>query len=750
MLEAPRTPGRSLAARRARDVDVYGGSGEVAERPQPNIFSILWRRRWIVLGCVLLSLVAGVVYYARATSVYASSSLVYVQDNALKMVNDPMGGGGRSQGYLFTQCQLITSTAILGEALQKPGVAQVKSLQGMDNPVGYLKSVVVAAPDKLGDLITVSAESTSAQDAATIVNAVVEAYIDHQGRQHKSTAVEVLKIFQKDVDQHEDNLHKVQMATLALKKENPDLTFQTERGSIVTNKLGELSDRLTQAQLRSLDIKTAAAEAEAVKDDPAALRRLVEQFQLTADQSASLDPAMLGAYRAGRERLTELLDRLGSRHDLVRMAEKQVGRLQEELQQATRETAASYAGLMAQSLRIADARVAELQRVMDEARTSAVSLNFKQAEFDQLRKDEDRITRSLESLDNRIKEINVNEDVGSLTVTVLETAKAGFLPVRPVQTKVLGMALVAGLMCGVGLAMLRDMMDQRLRSADEITAMLDLPILGVVPHMVPKSKVGGKDGRIGRIVESQPRSTMAEAYRSIRTGVSFGAGDGVSAKTMLLTSPAPGDGKSTCVSNLALAFAQAGRRTLLIDADCRRPTQDRIHELDGGPGLADVLSGTADLTVAIRKTADANLDLLPCGTLPPNPAELLDSQALLDLLGRVSAEYDQILIDSPPVVAVTDARILAASCDAAVLVLRADRSTRRMAEHARDALVSVGANLIGVIVNDVPRGTGGQGYDYYYGYGQYGYKSVANGRVSANGDHAANGAMVVPARTIDG
>ncbi|HEX8323499.1 MAG TPA: polysaccharide biosynthesis tyrosine autokinase [Tepidisphaeraceae bacterium] len=750
MLDAPRTPARALATRRVREVDVYGGPGEASERPQPNIFAVIWRRRWIVLGCVLLALAVGITYFAKATPIYGSSSIVYVQDAALKMVSDPMGGGGRSQGFLFTQCQLITSTAILSDALKKPDMASVKSLQGAQNPVGVLKSSITAVPDKMGDLINVSMESTSAQDAATMVNAVVEAYIDYQGRQHKSTAVEVLKIFQKEVDQHETNLHKTQMAMLNMKKENPDLTFQTERGSIVTNQLSELSDRLTQAQLRSLDIKTAAAEADAVKDDPAALRRLVEQFQITSDESIAIDPAMMASYRTGRERLSEMLDRLGSKHEMVRMAEKQMGRIQEELQQAARETAASYSSMLKQSLRIADARVEKLQGAMDALRQSAVALNFRQAELEQLRKDEERITRSLELLDSRIKEINVNEDVGSLTVSVLETAKPGSL-VRPLQTKVLGMALVAGLMSGVGLAMLRDLMDQRLRSADEITAVLDLPILGVVPHMMGKNRAPER----GRTVHTQPRSNIAEAYRTIRTAVSFGAGDGVTPKTLLVTSPAPGDGKSTCCSNLAVAFAQSGRRTLLIDADCRRPTQDRIHEIEPGHGISDVLAGQVDLADAVRKTEIENLFILPCGVVPPNPSELLDSQALIDLLQRVSQEYDQVLIDSPPVVPVTDARILAASCDAAIIVLRAERSTRRLAEHASDALASVGANLIGVIVNDVPRGKNGQGYDYYYGYGQYGYKSATNGRLSsANGDHAANGTangtMVVPSRTIDG
>jgi capsular exopolysaccharide synthesis family protein len=149
------------------------------------------------------------------------------------------------------------------------------------------------------------------------------------------------------------------------------------------------------------------------------------------------------------------------------------------------------------------------------------------------------------------------------------------------------------------------------------------------------------------------------------------------------------------------------------------------------------LTGKATLDEAVKKTGVAKLEILPCGPTPHNPAELLDSQAFLDLLRLVSERYDQVIIDSPPVVPVTDSRVLAASCDATVLVLRAERSTRRLAEHACESLLSVGANVLGVVINDVPRGQEGYGY-YYYGYGRYGYsshKNSGNGNGNGNGNH---------------
>jgi capsular exopolysaccharide synthesis family protein len=196
-----------------------------------------------------------------------------------------------------------------------------------------------------------------------------------------------------------------------------------------------------------------------------------------------------------------------------------------------------------------------------------------------------------------------------------------------------------------------------------------------------------------------------------------------------VTSPSPGDGKTTVASNLAIAIAQTGKRVLLVDADCRRPMVQRIYSLKEDIGLSSVLVGESELAASIQHSSIENLDILPCGPLPPNPAEMLNSEAFTSLLRELSAQYDQVVVDSPPVAPVTDARILAAACDATILVIRAEKTSRRVAEHARDALASVGAVLLGVVVNDAPRTRAeASSYGHYsYSYG-YGYGSKGNGR----------------------
>jgi capsular exopolysaccharide synthesis family protein len=262
-------------------------------------------------------------------------------------------------------------------------------------------------------------------------------------------------------------------------------------------------------------------------------------------------------------------------------------------------------------------------------------------------------------------------------------------------------------------------MDHRLRSAEEVSAVLNLPILGVVPSMPRRLSVADR----GQKVHKDSDSPVAEAYRTIRTAVFFGAPKD-QAKTILVTSPAPADGKTTLVSNLAIAMAQAGQKTLIIDGDFRKPMQQKIFNVNHGDvGLSSTLAGITTSGEATRPTEIEGLELLPCGASVPNPSELLNSDSFAQLLEILSDRYDRVIIDSPPVIPVTDAQILAAICDVTLLVLRAKKSTRKTSQQARDGLSSVGAHILGVLVNDVQR----KGrYGYYNGYGRNGKKKTSD------------------------
>jgi capsular exopolysaccharide synthesis family protein len=354
-----------------------------------------------------------------------------------------------------------------------------------------------------------------------------------------------------------------------------------------------------------------------------------------------------------------------------------------------------------------------------------------------------RLSSAVEKADLQMIDLSASENVGTPTIQVFDDASLPGAPIRPVRNVVLFQGLIVGLLLGCGAALARDWTDQSLRSADDVTEAVGCPLLGSVPHMSGPANPLAQ----GRKVDLEPASDVAETYRTIRTGVFFGTPERES-RTILVTSPAPGDGKSTLASNLAIAMAQTGKRVLLVDADFRRPVQHRIHGCRPGVGLSSVLAGHETLEKAIQPSGVPGLDVLPVGPVPSNPSEVLNSQAFTEALEELSVRYEHVVIDSPPVMAVADARILAAQCSVTILVLRAGVSTRRGAAQSRHALLSVGAHILGAVVNDVPRSRDRYGEYAAYQSGYEAWEAQQAPEVGTPVDRpAGNQGAMVPARS---
>jgi capsular exopolysaccharide synthesis family protein len=260
---------------------------------------------------------------------------------------------------------------------------------------------------------------------------------------------------------------------------------------------------------------------------------------------------------------------------------------------------------------------------------------------------------------------------------------------------VLAIGLLAGLLLGSGLGFMHDWFDDRFRTVDEMRSATGLKLLGIVPKMPH----GLAPAIVGQQSLLEPMSAVAEACRMIRTAIHFGAAKD-RRRSLLITSASSGEGKSTLASNLAITMAQSGKRVLLIDADLRLPTQHNIFGVDNDCGLSSLLQGQIRIEEAIESTEINGLELLPSGPQVHNPAEMLNSPVFSELLDMLFDRYDQIIVDSAPVVGIADSRIVAACCDVTILVLRGGTSTRRMNEMARQGLTSVGALVLGMVIND--------------------------------------------------
>ncbi|WP_122818807.1 polysaccharide biosynthesis tyrosine autokinase [Nocardioides pantholopis] len=293
--------------------------------------------------------------------------------------------------------------------------------------------------------------------------------------------------------------------------------------------------------------------------------------------------------------------------------------------------------------------------------------------------------------------------------TIVDAASFSDAPVSPSWPRNLGLGLVLGLLLGVGLAVLRDLLDMTIKGPDDTAQATDAAVLGAITYdPATKSKP--------LVTSLAPHAPRVEAFRVLRTNMQFVDVDGQD-KVFVITSSLPGEGKTTTSLNLALTLAQAGKRTLLIEADLRRPKASAELGLDNAVGVTTVLVGKVSLDEAIQKHAETDLHLLASGAVPPNPAELLQSKAMADLLVEVRERYDIVIIDAPPLLPVTDAALLATHADGALVIARHGKTTKEQFAQAIQRLEQVGARPVGVVLNMVPTGRGAGGYGYGYGYG---------------------------------
>ena len=279
-----------------------------------------------------------------------------------------------------------------------------------------------------------------------------------------------------------------------------------------------------------------------------------------------------------------------------------------------------------------------------------------------------------------------------------------------------------GVILGVGAAFfLVEYLDRTVRTSSDVETLLGIPVLGIIPRLrrlVPDEEAPGAPQGLPLVVARDPLDPAAEAYRNLRMNLMFMSTEDDPIRSVLFTSPGPGEGKSTTAVNFAVMLAQQGQRVLLLDADLRRPSLHRSLDLLREPGLTNLLVGDATAREAIRPSVLPNLDVLPSGPFHPNPSELLNSKPMMRLLEEFEGKYSQVIVDSPPVLAVTDAAVLAAHTDGAVVVLRSGETEQRAAERSVEQLRRLDVRVFGAVLNEVATTTTEESYylQYYYAY----------------------------------
>ena len=706
-----------------------------------SLLTVMWRSRWAMLLCLVLALVAGFVYIQTVTPIFTSTSKLYLDYGSIQ-ISQPYEPGRppRTDKYLYTQAELLKSRRILAAALKTLYPQRMRTFADLDViPVAHLHRTVTVDVGKKDEIISVSFDSVDPVEASEIVNRIVEAYTTSRSEQEQRDSAQVLRILQADMTRTNEELKQRLSQLEQFQTHEMPLSRGSEQGgSVIMQQCLDLQAAHTQATFAAVEAESFYEGVRTLAENPAALRQYLQTKGIVGVYSS----ASAIAERASLEnQLTDLdinrqklLETVTPDHPSVSAIEIEVNGIETKLGALDREFVEAALAAAEQQYNEAKHYEEQVAQQHSQQEEQVALLSQELAQYQRLRSEVNRLSAYSETLDEQVREIRkiVGEDVGQLRMEVLEPALRAERPSKPQRARVMAMALVLGLLSGGGIAVARDWFDQTLRSADEISAALGLPVLGLVPAMSRREKADAR----GRKVLLQPESHEAEAFRTVRTAIFFGAPKDRT-RTMLVTSPAAAEGKSTLVSNLGIAIACAGQKTLILDADFRKPTQHTIFGMDHQErSLSGVLSGKKKLGEAIQRTPVKGLSLLACGYSISNPAEFLNSQRFAKLLECLARAYDRVLVDAPPVTVVTDAQILGALCDVTVLVLKADKSTRKVAQQAIDALHSVGAHLLGVVVNEVHK-SGGR-YGYYGRYNRSYGSSLRNGKSRQRRDSQAD------------
>jgi capsular exopolysaccharide synthesis family protein len=372
-----------------------------------------------------------------------------------------------------------------------------------------------------------------------------------------------------------------------------------------------------------------------------------------------------------------------------------------------------------------------LTEALNEQKTEVNQMSESMVEYNILKREAEATKTMYDGLLTKLNESLLAAGLKSSNIRVVDYAMIPSTPTRPAKTRNVALSFVVGLVGGIGLALLREYLDNTVKTPDDIETLVRLPSLAVVPAFVSENGNGkrnkllgvvgtnGHEKRIELVAQHLPKSQMSEAFRALRTALLLSQADHPP-QVVLVTSALPREGKTTAAANLAVTLAQLGDRTLLLDCDLRKPGIVRLLNLTDGKyaGLSSYLAGVSTLDlVAVAHPVIPNLVVIPTGPLPPNPADLLSSHRLADALRQLRTQYKFIVIDSPPVMAATDAVILSVQADGVLLVVRSGETPKEAFTRARDLLTSVKCHLLGVVLNAVDSGAP----DYYYSYRYYPY-----------------------------
>jgi capsular exopolysaccharide synthesis family protein len=725
-----------------RQVDADNGA---AQGLTPMIFGLLRLvlavryRKKLVLAVIAASIAVGGFYYATATRKYMSKAVLLVSNTGADNLDPSIAKPELSQrNNMPTFETMIQSMAVLTAAAQTLAPEDRIDVEKLprDKWGAGLRDGVSVRTLRSTNLLEISYRSKSPRAAANVVRAIIQSYLDLMDRMHRGTAGEIGDMLTQERNRLAGQLAEKQETLLRIRSRFADMGFRSHGETLhpTIQRAVSFNDALIAAQKDRVEqeaslaaIRSAIGNDEDLGQyllsvaDAVGREVLLANLGLDANEAniqADMEQTLLSAQADFRS----MQQTLGPKHPEVVATSRKIDEIngyleafQYRLDHCVTQLHDAQLGpwllnLVEQRLDESKKKETILQSRFEVARTEAIDLCEQLAQIELLERDVKRLNSMNDVMLGQIASVGLKQNRKDIRVAVTEEPTALDTPVWPRFNHVAVLAILGGVGIAMGLVTLLDALDDRFRSADEAQSRLGIPVLGVVPQLRE-----ARDGRLETLPAWSDNTSESECFRTLRTSLMLGHSD---SRQVAITSAEPGDGKSTIVVNLAACFARAGKRTLLIDADMRRPGVTNRLNMQGMHGLSELLREPDDIAVAItshlRTTDIPQLDVVPAGPRPLDPGELLGGGRFQQLLAWAESVYDQILIDSPPVLIAADAAIIARLVDGAVVVVQPAKNRRRVVTRALANLEYLKIPILGLVVNRLaPKGEHGYYSDAY-------------------------------------
>jgi succinoglycan biosynthesis transport protein ExoP len=721
--------------------DPVEGEDVLADRSLAATFDALRRRRWLIMILVGVSLAVAAIISWMTEPEYRASALLELERERSNPIEAGLVSNRESgpdpEGFA-TETQLIRNREVAARVAAKltsaststgpvPDVAPTPDPRAVTKAALHVQKSIEVRPVKGTNLIELSCTAKSPQKAAELANVVAEEYINWKLETKFRLIAQASKFLESQIQEAKQALAEKEQKLLALGRQK-DILSIAPQSNVALQKLNAISQDATAAMADRIAKEARYNDLQAATPD-----NLPDALLPAGIQQMRTDLARL------EQEYAQKLNVFKPEWPAMQALKAQIEAARQNLEVAKRESLPKARETARTEYQTALRREQSLKEALQQQRTEAMSLSRDTLDFNNLRIEVETQRALVDNLLKRQAEMQVllrlqGERLSN--IRIVESALPPQAPFKPSYPKNALFGLLAGLGAGVGLALILESLDRSLRTPEQVVQHLRLPVLGVIPpaqavldhrygygygypHQSPATMVkearGGKPRKtvaIELLPHELPQSTVAEAYRTFRTSLLLSRADGV--RSLVVTSAVPREGKSSTATNLAVVLGQLGRRVLLVDADLRRPHLHEILNVSNRVGLVSVLAAHTDPGEAIQETRVPNVSVLPSGPLAPDPSGLLHSEAMKRFLASALGAFDILILDSPPVLAVTDAVLLAHLTDGAILCVRAGVTSRDKVARSCDELLRNKASILGILLNslrdDTRAGAGAPAY----------------------------------------